>query len=517
MKYLMNISTVFIAAILTSSNAVTSAGSIQKRRRTKIGKNKNKIVTHRDPSKMKSFKTTPPSKATLPPGTSPLSTSIDLSLMKEPKSIMPKDPNTLEPLESPSLYLSQAPEGTFPPSHPPSIQRPTSTTNVTVAVTHVVSLPPTTTNVPMDPRTREPSRSPTLHPSDASKTTEVPSHPPSIRIPMTNVPMDPPTHEPSRSPTLHPSDASKTTEVPSHPPSSRIPATIVPMDPPTREPFKSPTSTLHPSNASMATVTPSHPPSMHRPATNVSVDLMDPDASRSINWTESCYNSSTNVFGQMSKHPVILIYAYEMIYNRTFEVYDWILPALELTMTHALLDSSLVLGCQKDKRQSIHPNFGVVGVSSSPPDLINTKLCRADEKGDLEPTVGNYDGNVCNYIEGRLILYMSQGSTGDLEDQAANETLHIIKEGMDTDDFARAHEGINRLTFVEERWDDTVSEREQIDTNPSIDMTDSKTEKKLIPMYTWLCAASGGTLICFIIAVARRRWKRTNTERVVMD
>jgi hypothetical protein len=118
----------------------------------------------------------------------------------------------------------------------------------------------------------------------------------------------------------------------------------------------------------MATVTPSHPPSMHRPATNVSVDLMDPDASRSINWTESCYNSSTNVFGQMSKHPVILIYAYEMIYNRTFEVYDWILPALELTMTHALLDSSLVLGCQKDKRQSIHPNFGVVGVSSSPPD-----------------------------------------------------------------------------------------------------------------------------------------------------
>ena len=48
-------------------------------------------------------------------------------------------------------------------------------------------------------------------------------------------------------------------------------------------------------------------------------------------------------------------------------------------------------------------------------------------------------------------------------------------------------------------------------------MTDSKTEKKLIPMYTWLCAASGGTLICFIIAVARRRWKRTTTERVVMD
>jgi len=117
----------------------------------------------------------------------------------------------------------------------------------------------------------------------------------------------------------------------------------------------------------------------------------------------------------------------------------------------------------------------------------------------------------------RLILYMSQGSTGDLEDQAANETLHINKEGMDTDDFARAHEGIKRLTFVEERWDDTVSVREQIDTSPSIDMTDSKTEKKLIPMYTWLCAASGGTLICFIIAVARRRWKRTNTERVVMD
>lgn len=284
------------------------------------------------------------------------------------------------------------------------------------------------------------------------------------------------------------------------------------MDPPTPEPFKSPTSTLHPSNASMATVTPSHLPSMHRPATNVSVDLMDPDASRSINWTESCYNSSTNVFGQMSKHPVILIYAYEMIYNRTFEVYDWILPALELTMTHALLDSSLVLGCQKDKRQSIHPNFGVVGVSSSPPDSIMRKLCRADEKGDLEPTVGNYDGNVCNYIEGRLILYMSQGSTGDLEDQAANETLHIIKEGMDTDDFARAHEGINRLTFVEERWDDTVSEREQIDTNPSIDMTDSKTEKKLIPMYTWLLVASGGTLICFSIAVASRRWKRTTTR-----
>ena len=112
----------------------------------------------------------------------------------------------------------------------------------------------------------------------------------------------------------------------------------------------------------------------------------------------------------------------------------------------------------------------------------------------------------------RLILYMSQGSTGDLEDQAANETLHIIKEGMDTDDFARAHEGINRLTFVEERWDDTVSEREQIDTNPSIDMTDSKTEKKLIPMYTWLLVASGGTLICFIIAVASRRWKRTTTR-----
>ena len=469
MKYLKNISTVFIAAILTSSSAVTSAvpspyvdtRSIQK-------KGKGKAAITPGPSKMKYL-------ATLPPGTSSPSTTI-ISLMKEPKSIMPnKVPHTLKPSESPSLYLSQAQEGTLPPSHPPSIQRPTSTTNLTVDVKPVVSLPPTTTNIPMDPPTREPSRS-------------------------------------KKSPTLHPSDASKTTEVPSHPPSSRIPATIVPMDPPTREPFKSPTSTLHPSNASMATVTPSHPPSMHRPATNVSVDLMDPDASRSINWTESCYNSSTNVFGKMSKHPVILIYAYEMIYNRTFEVYDWILPALELTMTHALLDSSLVLGCQKDKRQSIHPNFGVVGVSSSPPDLINTKLCRADEKGDLEPTVGNYDGNVCNYIEGRLILYMSQGSTGDLEDQAANETLHIIKEGMDTDDFARAHEGINRLTFVEERWDDTVSEREQIDTNPSIDMTDSKTEKKLIPMYTWLLVASGGTLICFSIAVASRRWKRTTTR-----
>ena len=126
------------------------------------------------------------------------------------------------------------------------------------------------------------------------------------------------------------------------------------------------------------------------------------------------------------------------------------------------------------------------------------------ERRPLEPTVGNYDGNVCNYIEGRLILYMSQGSTGDLEDQAANETLHIIKEGMDTDDFARAHEGINRLTFVEERWDDTV--------NPKIDSTDSKTEKKLIPMYTWLLVASGGTLICFSIAVASRRWKRTTTR-----
>ena len=119
------------------------------------------------------------------------------------------------------------------------------------------------------------------------------------------------------------------------------------------------------------------------------------------------------------------------------------------------------------------------------------------ERRPLEPTVGNYDGNVCNYIEGRLILYMSQGSTGDLEDQAANETLHIIKEGMDTDDFARAHEGINRLTFVEERWDDTV--------NPKIDSTDSKTEKKLIPMYTWLLVASGGMLICFSV-VASRPW-----------
>jgi len=37
-------------------------------------------------------------------------------------------------------------------------------------------------------------------------------------------------------------------------------------------------------------------------------------------------------------------------------------------MTHALLDLSLVLGCQKDECQSINPNFGVVGVSSSPPD-----------------------------------------------------------------------------------------------------------------------------------------------------
>ena len=58
---------------------------------------------------------------------------------------------------------------------------------------------------------------------------------------------------------------------------------------------------------------------------------------------------------------------------------------------------------------------------------------------------------------------------------------------------------------MEERWDDTVSEREQIDTNPSIDMTDSKTEKKLIPMYTWLLVASGGMLICFSV-VASRPW-----------
>lgn len=207
-----------------------------------------------------------------------------------------------------------------------------------------------------------------------------------------------------------------------------------------------------------------------------------------------CYNSSMNIFGQTSQHPIILVYAYETIYNETLGRIASILPALEVEITHLILNSSLVHECkQYDTRLLTSTNGTIVGISSSPPDVPMSKLCLGGLGSDLEDNMNN-GGYGCKYIEGRMILYISKDSLS-AEKQIANDTFHTIKRGMETGALVRAHEAIIHLSFIEDRRDDVLPGRnpqQKVDDSPGKN-TDSG--DNVLPLFALLLVASSATLI----------------------
>lgn len=400
---------------------------------------------------------------------------IITSIVKDAKrSTNPKESLTHRPSAAPSMHFSSPPEGMFSPAPAPSV--PTSNHQDAPALGSELSSPSPNTN-PTDFLSREQSKKPTLSPSHSSYRPSI------LETTLSNAPLNT---------IMVPSSIDRITGEPS----KSSPSTYgSETNNPTRSYFSEdhePVSSVYPIHAPEQ---PTYQPTITKMPSINPVDTQP-----------SCYpfDPSNNIYGKRSQHPIILFFNYEMIYKRAFSVYSSILPALELNLTHTLFDSTLLFGCANDTTE-IENASGVMGVSRSPPDVVMNRRCEVDLEAETEL---DDDGNTCRFVEGRMLYYMSPGSTTQMKDEVVNDTLRVIESTMSNGDLAQSHEGIIKLIFVK------ISDEGQNETDPETSIASegpktTNTNTTLpVSTLTWILVASSGTLILFVIIAGHRCCKR---------
>lgn len=283
--------------------------------------------------------------------------------------------------------------------------------------------------------------------------------------------------KPSRSPTL-----AATPSVPSK--ASIVPFYVPPWGP--SDSPRSPNSPSHPFSPSMPNST--DPTGILTTTPNDTSPADVPTMHPSPTGPRNCFVQPDGFYGSTGESQIVVRFTYELETKAGTAAHD-VLPSLEKAFSDAILPELFAEQCLSPYGNIVQQNpLDVTGVSTKPDDIVLPSLACVQ---------ANYGNSKCVVVHGELTLFVV-GTSGD----AQTQIVTILKDRTKTDVFLSAHDGIKRVTLVDDN--SPVNAGTGVETAPSPAPTSNP---KLEILYGVLAALAVLLLILAIVV-----WRRKHDE-----
>jgi hypothetical protein len=150
----------------------------------------------------------------------------------------------------------------------------------------------------------------------------------------------------------------------------------------------------------------------------------------------NCFVQPDGFYGSTGESQIIVRFTYELETKAGTAAHD-VLPSLEKAFSDAILPELFAEQCHSPYGNTVQQNpLDVTGVSTKPDDIVLPSLACGQ---------ANYGNSTCVVVHGELTLFVV-GTSGD----AQTQIVTILKDRTKTDVFLSAHDGIKRVTLVDD-------------------------------------------------------------------